>query len=169
MNRELIPIIQHTKDLRLAILSEDVLASLTILQEARIHYGDWQVYFAIIGESHRIRIQHQEQFILEEILACVDVQANDCSHYHDFSDLTAHHYQQEQYRIHISFSDKIPLKIPSAQSIEYRFPVIYNLEPITRIEWKLEGNILFWWTLHSYAEPEKIITVHTQSEFHFKQ
>jgi Protein of unknown function DUF2617 len=167
MTKEVIPIIQGAKDLRLAIVTEDVLPMLRVLQEASLHYQDFWVHFAIIGESHRIRIQRGSDFILEEMLACVEIAPRSCWHYHDFTDLAAHCFQQPQYTMNTYFSSELAPKRPSVASIEYTFPAIHNFDPITRIEWKREGNILRWWTLHSYAETEKFIAVHTQSEFHF--
>lgn len=168
MTKQVIPIIQRVKDLRLAIVTKDVLPPLTILRKASINYHDFWVHFAIIGESHRVRIQRGNDFILEEMLACVNVSPNLCWHYHDFTDLAEHRYQQQHYTMNTYFSDNLVPKIPSAAGIEYTFPAVHNFDPVTRINWELKNDTLRWWTLHTYAESKKNISVHTQSEFHFE-
>lgn len=167
MTKTLIPIFQRAEDLQLAIVKADVLPMTTTVQEARLNFEDWQVNFIIIGESHRIRIQQAQKFFLEEILACVDIESESCWHYHDFADFAEHSYQDERYQVKTYFSEKMPNKMPSTNCIEYHFPEIYQIQPITRIEWQLLDNSLRWWTLHTYAEAEKYICVHTESVFHF--
>lgn len=167
MMKTLIPIFQRTEDLQLAIVREDALPATKTVQEASLSYEDWQVHFMIIGESHRIRIRQGENFILGEMLACVNVQSDSCWHHHDFVHLVEHHFEDEQYQIKTFFSESIPDKLDSASCIEYHFPEIYHIEPITRIEWRLVDKRLHWWTLHTYATPEKYICVHTESVFHF--
>lgn len=167
MTKILIPIFQRAQDLRLAVVTQDVLPTTKTMQEANLTFSEWQVNFAIIGESHRIQIRHNGAFFLEEMLACIDIAADSCWHYHDFADLEEHAYREGQYRIQTYFSEVIPDKIETRQGIEYQFPKVHDIYPITRIEWQLSETILRWWTLHTYAEAKKITCVHTQSEFYF--
>jgi hypothetical protein len=161
-------VIQHPQDLVLAVVPDSALPPMVVLQQSRHHFRRWLIQFAIIGESHHVRVEHKGKWVLNEVLACVEVAEADCLHYQPFADLRPHRYQTAQYQVQIDFGDKPRWTVPDTNVFElkYVFPPTLGQQPLTRIRWRQAENTVHWWTLHTYAEAEKIISVHTASVFH---
>jgi hypothetical protein len=162
-------VIQHPKNLVLAIMTDDALPQMRLLQRAEYWIGDCLFQFAIIGESHHIRIEQDGKCILNEVLACVAVDEADCQHYQSFTDLHPREHQTPQYRVQVDFGEHPRWFVPldNIMQLEYTFPQTYEQQPITRIQWRQVENALHWWTLHTYALAEQTIYVHTASVFEF--
>ena len=169
MTKSTTSVIQHPKDLVLAIMNDDVLPDMLVLQRAEHQIDDWLFQFAIIGESHHIRIEHCGVSILNEVLACVPVKEGDCIHYRTFTDLQASGYQTAQYEVQVDFGERPVWHVPqtNVMQLEYVFPQTFGQQPITRIRWRQVENAVHWWTLHTYADAAQTIYVHTASIFNF--
>lgn len=159
---------QNPTDLILAILCTDTQLPLTVLDQSTIQHHHLTVTFQIIGESHAVHIAHQEKLILQEILACIDIPANQATHHHAFNQLAPHDYNIPNYCTTISFDthnidDSIPLL--SNPSLEVRFPAIYGHQPITQIEWNTTDHSINWKTLHLYPSEHDIISVKSVSKY----
>ena len=159
-------ILQHPQDLQLAVLQDDNLSGLTILQAAHVRCGSWEFKFAIIGESHFVRVTYGGQFIMQEVLACVDLPANVRGHTHALHTLAPHQHQAERYAVQVDFAYE-DLHAPTGYDgmLEFAFPEIYGVTPVTRICWWQEAQRLRWQTLHTYPAPERVTYVFTDSFF----
>ena len=162
-------VIQQPKDLVLAIMNDDVLPDMLVLQRAEHWITDWLFQFAIIGESHHIRIEHCGVSILNEVLACVPVKKGDCIHYRAFTDLEPSGYQTAQYEVQVDFGERPLWHVPqtNVMQLEYVFPQTFGQQPVTRIRWRQVENAVHWWTLHTYPDAAQTTYVHTASTFNF--
>jgi hypothetical protein len=161
-------VIQHPTDLILAIMPDDSLPSMIVVKQTEHRIEDWIFQFAIIGASHHIRVSYRDTSILNEILACVDVAESACQHFQSFAVDTTHRYQSDQYQVQVEFGEQPSWEIPTEfeDSLEFTFPQTFTQHPLTRIQWQQRGNTIHWWTLHTYAEAQRMINVHTTSVFH---
>lgn len=161
-------VIQHPQDLVLAIMPDIEVPPMVVLQQSELLIADWRFQFAIIGESHHIRVEDGGACILHEVLACVPVARADCLHYQTFTDLAAHDYKTGEYQVQVDFGEHPRWHIPDdVQQIEYAFPPTFGQHPVTRIQWQQAKNTVHWWTLHTYAGAKHTTYVHTASAFHF--
>lgn len=165
MMKKLTPILQRPQDLILAITVDDTLPLTQILKTAHWQSESYRVEFSIIGESHRVRISHNSAFILEEMLACIDVAEADCTHYQALTELAPHSHQHERYQVDISVADTLNHWQPSDQEIVYTFPRINTIDPVTKIQWYTANHTLHWRTLHTYAQQESLIAIYTHSHY----
>lgn len=157
-------IYQHPTDLTLAILVHELPYDLTVLTSATLQQQDWQFEFQIIGESHRVRILHQQRLILQEVLACIPISDKSCYHLKQFKHLKTHRHQQRGYQTEVWFSDCAgPLF--EKPDLEVWFPEIFHQPPVTQIKWKHHEKAVEWWTLHLYPTVQNAITVLTYSKF----
>jgi Protein of unknown function DUF2617 len=161
-------VIQQPQDVVLAIVSDSALPAMIVLQQSQHHIRDWLFQFAIIGESHHIRVEQAGTWVLNEVLACVKLAEADCLHYQAFKGLQAHSYQNAQYRVNVDFGEKPRWAVPDANVLElrYDFPETFGQQPFTRIRWRQIENTLHWWTLHTYAAAGRTVYIHTASVFH---
>jgi hypothetical protein len=164
-------VIQHPQDLVLAVVPDNALPLMVVLQQSGHHFHDWLFQFAIIGESHHIRVEHGGKWVLNEVLACVEVAEAECLHYQPFADLRPHRYQTANYQVQVDFGEKPRWTVPDTNVFElkYVFPQTFGQQPLTRIRWRQTENTVHWWTLHTYAEAEKMVYVHTASVFHCRE
>jgi len=158
---------QRPEALVLAVLDNVTLPSVVYLQQAQYQFEDWIFQFAIIGQSHHIRVEWRGHPILNEVLACVSLTAAACVHYHTFHDLQSHSYNTNAYHVWVNFDAAPPWEIPqtSMAQLEFAFPRTYEQAPVTRIQWQACGNAVHWWTLHTYVEAQHTTYVHTKSIF----
>src|SRR5688572_32359254 len=94
----LVSIPQKAQDLVLAIVENDALPTMRVLVSESVQIAAWRFDFAIIGESHYVRISHEGQLVMREILACMALKAEDCKLYQPFSDLAPFAYQEGAYQ-----------------------------------------------------------------------
>jgi hypothetical protein len=160
-------VLQRPQDLVLAVLTHNTLPKMTYLQQATHSIGAWSFEFAIVGESHHVRVTYDGACIMNEILACVQFVDEQCTHFHAFRTLDAHDFESRNYRVEVSFEVRSPWQNPHPpyHQIQYQFPTTQGQMPITRIQWQQHENALNWWTLHTYAEKDKTTHIHTQSSF----
>lgn len=168
----MIPLVfQRPTDLRLCVLHTAISQHFRVLRSHTLHFNGWCANFDIIGESHAVTLRYGEKFVLREILACVDIAAEQCTHYHTCELLKPHTFQEHPYQVALSFSDEMTGNSPRStgqnQAIQVAFPEIWGRIPITEIRWSLDEYALTWWTLHSYPNPQGITYVHTVSQFLF--
>lgn len=168
MTRKLQAINQHPQDLHLAIVTGDTLPETDTLRSHEIRRGKWSIQSGIIGESHRIRVLHDGHFMLEEMLACIPVQPENCLHHHSFADLQDHHYQQGNYCVSITMRRNQHLWQSQADEISYTFPAIDGIEGKTRIQWALRESAIVWRTYHSYFHAGHLLCVYSESDYIFK-
>ncbi len=155
---------QRPMDLLLGVTRRELPLEWTILKTATVQIDQWGFVFHIVGESHRVRMMHHDNGLyLQEILACVELQPEDCLAYHAFHQLSAYNFQQDRYRIAVSFSDK-PEGLQET-GLEVVFPKINGQAPITQIKWQQKDAIFRWWTYHLYPEHDRQVGVYTTSEF----
>lgn len=162
---------QSPTALVLAILQQDLPAGLRILRQAQLQHNQWRVQFRIIGESHAITLSYQHEVVFHEVLACVEVSPEHCTHYQPFRTLQDHHYTQtvvpqRQYSVQINFDPNPAWRIAedSDPMIEFAFPNVGTLTPVTRIHWRMENQRLTWWTLHTYPHAGDVTYVHSRSQ-----
>ncbi len=168
MKNQLIPVNQRPQDLKLAIVTTDSLPQTLNLLEHDERAANWHIRLAIIGESHRVRIACGEQFIMEEMLACVDVPSLICSHHQAFDDLQPHHFSQADYRVSIQFSHDASLWQSQEKELIYTFPEIDGVQAVTKIQWHNSENSFTWRTLHSYQNSSELLYVYSESTYIFK-
>lgn len=159
---------QNPTDLILAILCTDTQLPLTILDQSVMEVGDLTFTFQIIGESHAVRITHNDTFMLQEILACIEIPTTAAAHYHPFSELASHDYTIPNYYTTVTFTSYTttdPIPTLPAPNLEVRFPAIYGHQPITQIAWEIAENTVRWKTLHLYPSEHDIISVKSVSNY----
>ncbi len=162
------PIHQDPADLALTIAAGKLAAPLTILKQETVRLNEWTLTFHIIGESHLVTIARDEQPVLCELLACVEVAAGSCLHQHHFGDLAAHRYEQPGYSIAVRFNDCADDEpaLPGDGALEVKFPATAGHTPLTRIIWSQTGEHgLRWRTLHLYPGESGLVCVHSVSHF----
>ena len=162
---------QSPTALVLAILEQNLPAGLRVLRQAQIKHASWCVHFRIIGESHAITVSYQDDVVFHEVLACVDVSPQDCTHYQPFHALQDHDYKQaiipqRPYSVQVIFAPQPVWNTPetSDQMIEFAFPNVGTLTPVTRIHWRMDDHTLTWWTLHTYPNAGDVTYVHSRSQ-----
>ena len=162
---------QSPTALVLAILEQNLPAGLRVLRQAQIKHASWCVHFRIIGESHAITVSYQDDVVFHEVLACVDVSPQDCTHYQPFRTLQDHHYTQTDipqypYSVQVNFDPQPAWNTPetSDSMIEFAFPDVGDFTPVTRIHWRIEDHLLIWWTLHTYPNAGNMTYVHSRSQ-----
>jgi hypothetical protein len=163
----ILPIHQNPRDLALTIIPGKLQTPLTILKHHVLTLGMWQLSFHIIGESHLVTIEYDQQPILCEVLACADIMAA-AAHHHTFRDLASHCYEQPGYSVRVDFEDQTDSLAPSGSDnlLEMVFPDIENKSPITQVLWEMAGeNIMQWKTLHLYPYNGRVICVRSLSYF----
>ena len=162
------PIHQNPPDLVLAVLPDHMQLdlSLTILRHEVLRVGGWAFTFHIIGESHLVRVTYDDQPVLCELLACIRVQDDVCSHHHAFTDLCGHGYTSLGYSVEVSFDGQLREQF-GKQGIEVEFPKMDGQTPVTRIEWQhdAESGRVRWQTLHLYPQKQGVIGVRSISHF----
>lgn len=155
---------QRVDDLVLAVADVPLSVPFVSLAQAGVIYGAWALTFIIIGESHTVQIRHEGAVVLQEMLACVQVDGQAVTHRHVFADLTAHTYTQAGYTIQVAL-DRPTWRLPTQPDgrLEYAFPRTFDRIPVTRIEWQRAGALVRWWTLHTYPEAVGVREVFTVS------
>jgi hypothetical protein len=163
------PVFQQPEDLVLGVVATKLPDNLfTVIQKKTLQLGRWRIHFHIIGESHWIRIEHDDRLALQEVLACTTLNKAWCSHHHEFADLAGHQHMRDNYGVSIQFSHRhgwIEPALSNDTQMEARFPEMFGWVPITRVRWRVVGQRVSWWTLHIYPEPNRVTYVKTQSHF----
>lgn len=161
---EMKSIYQHPQALVLGVMSSEIQAELKILRQADLEIEDWRFQFAIIGESHRVRIEKAGQLVLQEILACVPLQSERCLHYHPCLEDQPHTFCWEQYAVSLYFEPQRTWEAGENQLV-VNFPAVHGQIPVTCLKWEVQNETVYWWTLHTYPQPERLICVRTFSKF----
>lgn len=163
--KPLTPIVQRPQDLILALVTDDSLPASQILAERIVQKDDWRIRFAIIGESHRVKVEHQGRFIMEEMLACTDISTQTCRHHHQFSDLQAHHHQGKNYSVAIEMCAQADLWNKQSDELVFNFPKINGIEPVTKLQWQVLETSIQWRSLHTYIHAGALLCIYSQSKF----
>lgn len=163
--KNLISVPQNAEDLLLAVLEKDALPKLRVLRSERLLIGDWRFEFAIIGESHTVRIEHGGRLLMLEVLACIDVAQTACKVYQPFSAKQAFAYHESRYQVAVNFSEALPIWTQADNHLRYEFPLTHGQIPETRIQWQLGSGRVTWQTLHSYPDAGGMLVVLSESEF----
>lgn len=161
------PVHQSPADLQLNIIAGNLDAPLTRLKSNVHKLGLWTFTFHIIGESHLVTIERENQPLLNELLACVDFSPEAALHHHRFGDLEKHHYQGAGYAIGVRFEDTAGDHPRfDEKSLEVAFPPIHGQTPVTQIFWTPIGTTMMRWrTLHMYPHQGGAVYVRTLSYF----
>jgi hypothetical protein len=163
----LISIQQDAQDLLLAIVEREPLPAMRVLASETWQYAAWRFEFAIIGESHYVRVEHEGRLVMLEILACISLKAEQCKLYQPLLEMQPFAYQETAYRVAVRFDNQLPNWSQQRHHLSYHFPITHGQIPQTRIQWQRNGGRLTWQSLHSYPEDSGLITVLTESEYHF--
>lgn len=150
--------------LMFGLLREETQLPITIYQQKTLHVGDFQFCFAIIGESHSVRIKRHDTFLQEEILACLNLTAG--WHVHACHDLQNHQLRAENYHVQITFQRHLPYPPQTGEtSLLLEFPTQHphQTRPLTHIAWNVQHDAIQWQTIHSYPNVDTV--VHTLSHF----
>lgn len=158
---------QQPTDLILGILPTDTPLNLNIIQSQQVMMGAFSFTFEIIGESHRVRVALHNQLVMQEILACVPLVAEDCWHYHPFKMLQNHSFARQRYQIVVYFS-RTPIHLVAPQ-LTVQFPMIGGQIPLTQIGWKQHNEAIRWSTLHIYPNRQSTTYVYSNSIFHIQE
>ncbi|GAB5490913.1 MAG: hypothetical protein Phog2KO_11280 [Phototrophicaceae bacterium] len=166
--KKLTPIVQRPQDLILAYVVSDILPETQILVQHIWHYQDWQARFAIIGESHRVSLSYQGNFIMEEMLACIVIPLDSCQYYHPLSDLRPHYYQQNDYSVQLDINNPVDKWQKSEQEISFTFPAINGKEALTKLQWQATQTSIQWHSLHTYTNEGELLCVYSKSHYNFQ-
>src|SRR5687768_584771 len=134
----LVSIPQKAQDLVLAVVENDALPSMRVLLSESLQLAAWRFDFAIIGESHYVRISHEGRLVMREILACLPLKAEDCKLYQPFGNLEPFAYQESAYQVAVAFESRVPVWTQEEQCLSYQFPVTHGKVPETRIQWQIQ-------------------------------
>jgi hypothetical protein len=158
-------VIQQPHELTLALVRQPLPIPVQVLCCIQHSYADWQVEFAIIGSSHYVCLRHGDE-IWQEVLACMAIHPNECSHYYPCKTAQVHRFAETPYQVHLEFSPYPTPPIPdTAEQLIYHFPSVYDQTPLTALYWQKLENRLEWWTVHTYPQPQGEIQVRTFSQF----
>ncbi|MBC7869303.1 MAG: DUF2617 family protein [Chitinophagaceae bacterium] len=165
------PTDQQPTDLMLAISIQDISEQVNVLKQQSATFDNLQLTFYIIGESHIVRLERDDTLLFQEVLACIDLPEQDCLYHHRFNDLSAHTYQQKGYQVQVDFKPIHHAMLPYTPDglLEVAFPKTRGQIPITRIQWWLKDDVLYWWSLHTYPDWEITQHVYTLSSFSLKK
>jgi hypothetical protein len=164
---QLASIQQDAQDLLLALVQAEPLPEMRVLLAESWQYQAWRFDFAIIGESHYVRITHEGKLVMLEVLACIRLKAEQCKLYQPLLEMQPFAYQESAYQVAVRFDNRLPDWSQQKNSLRYHFPITHGQIPQTRIQWQHEAGRLRWQTLHSYPEEARLITVLSESEFRF--
>lgn len=158
-------VVQSPHDLVLAVHTEALTVPLDILAQSSVELHGHRLTWAIIGESHTVRVEQAGRVVLHEVFACVDLAGQVCRHQQHFRGLDAHRYGHAGYTIAVAF-DRPAWSVPAACDghLEFAFALTHGRVPVTRIDWQQDGDALRWWTLHTYPEAGGVREVYTYSE-----
>jgi hypothetical protein len=159
-------IYQEPSRLILGIAYSHLPCQLTILKQELLTVGQWRFMFHIIGESHFVQVEYDKQLVLQELLACIDLDPAYCSHYHDFGNLNIHRYSHSGYSVNVDFKSRDKgYTLPNGLAMEVAFPAIYGTVPVTQIRWQVTRDKVRWWTHHLYPQEAGVVEVRTQTGF----
>lgn len=160
-------ILQRPQDLKLAMLLDDTLSGLHIFRQTQITCGRWNFHFAIIGESHFVRVTHDDRFIMQEVLACIDLPDNLRGNVHALHTLEPYQYDSQRYQVRIAASHQPDVRPSDCDGmLEHQFPITCGAIPVTRICWWQHDHSLRWNTLHSYPAPDRNTYIVSESCFY---
>ena len=163
-------IFQKPTDLVLAIVEGELSSPLTVLKQTTLAAAQYRFVFSILGESHMVRVEHENGLIFHEVLACSELVSNNPVHYHRFNDLKAYRYHRAGYNIAISFevhrADRL-LPASAETSLEVQFPETHGRIPVTRVEWQATETAMSWRTVHLYPTDRRATSVVSESIFWF--
>jgi hypothetical protein len=162
---DLLSIQQNAQDLLLALVQQEPLPEMRVLLSENWQHQDWHFAFAIIGESHYVRIEHQGQLVMLEVLACLALKAEQCKLYHPLQDMKPFTYQEPAYQVAIRYENHLPLWKQQTQHLRYHFPITYGQTPETRIKWQFGAGRLSWQSLHSYPNESGMVVVLSESSY----
>lgn len=164
----LAPVIQHPRDLTLALYRGEPTQRLTVLKSHSVQVGRWCAHLHIVGESHAAIISRDGVPVFAETFSCAPTADQNHDQQFTFEDLQPLHHTQPGYGVQVAF--RTPAwQLPTLQAentLEYRFPVTYGQHPLTRAQWHVADGCLRWWTLHVYPLQNDTIHVYTQSHYH---
>lgn len=163
----LAPISQSAEDLLLAVLENDNLPALRVLVSESFQIRGWRFEFAIIGESHYCRIEHEGQLQLLEVLACMKIEESACKLYQPFREMQPFAWKQKAYQVGVHFENRLPVWTQRENSLRYHFPITHGQVPETRLQWQIEKGFLRWQSLHSYPDESRLVVVLSESVFRF--
>lgn len=163
----ILPVLQRPQDLKLAIVTEDCLPRTRNLLEKTLHSADFSFRFAIIGESHRVRVSYRDTFLMEEMLACVELDVKNCHHHHPFTDLQSHHFTEKNYSIQVNLSPDSALWNTQQNEIHFVFPAINGATALTKIQWQQSAPEITWRTCHTYYHGQELTCVYSHSQYKF--
>jgi hypothetical protein len=132
---------------------------LTVLRSQTVANDKHEITFRIIGESHWVTISRNRQVVLQEILACVNLEEVLWHHTHPFTDKTQHFFETTAYSVSIIFQPFVSqmknfdTRIAHLQ-LDFPNPVEGTTLPFTRIWWSFSGTSLCWETIHVYPSPQ---------------
>jgi len=156
---------QRPEDLALSILTTDIQPVFRILKQDVVRIRDWRFMFAIVGESHWVKVEQGRSLVLQEILACVRVEAQHCLHQYACCEHQSHEYTWGRYSVGLHFDAPLNPSLVPDRTLTVRFPSGGGEVPVTEIHWKQEEGRINWWTTHTYPDQKKITFVHTYSTF----
>lgn len=159
-------IYQEPSQLVLGVAVQRFPCQLTILKQETLAVGDWRFVFHIIGESHFVQVEKHGKLVLQELLACINLDPRSCTHYHHFCNLAPHRFRQENYRIAIDFKHRDKgYTLPTNAGMEVAFPAVHGTIPVTQIRWQVTKNRVQWWTYHLYPHETGVTEVRSVTGF----
>lgn len=163
----ILPIVyQKPDDLVLSVLNCEIPVRLNVLRQTPVDVGTWRFTFSIIGESHCVRVEQDGELVFHEVLACVKMPEEVCTHHHAFTDRADHTYRHETYGIAVWFDyEESSTRSDRENQIEVVFPEVYGHVPLTQVSWRTIQNGIRWTSLHAYPQPEGVVFVRSASQF----
>ncbi len=160
------PILQYPTDLVFAVMAEDVSSQLTTLKTTELVIGDYHIRFTIIGESHCITVMHDDQLILQEVLACTEIPQILQAQSHKFAKLEPYCFKQMGYRSQVWFANTLAMSDWQPQEqLRLDFPDMFGQTPFTSIVWLTNQQAIRWRTTHVYPLPTHTTYVYSETVF----
>lgn len=159
---------QQVTDLVLGVANRRLTVATTVFDERLYYNEEWTCRVQIIGESHVVEIAYQEQVVLTEILACIDLNPADLCHYYALANLDRHQWECSGYRTQLEITT-----IDSDQSLpafgvvdlEVTFPDAgkHAHMALTQVRFHTIADQFVWKTRHVYPEDDHTVCVDTAS------
>lgn len=163
----MLPIIyQEPTALSLHVIEGATPLNLTVIEAQRVSCGLWTVDFEIVGESHRVCLSQAGQVTWQEVLACTQLPPEQAQHQHAFSQLTAHCFATEGYRVQVTFTTgEGPGLRLDRPNLTATFPPVFGQQPVTQLAWEVSPAAIQWRSLHIYPLRTHTVTVSSFSTY----
>jgi len=143
--------------------------NLNILSRKIINWSQLKLDLAIIGASHRVKVEFDSGAEVTEILSCLDL-SNSAVNFVEQRQISNDDQYTYQRKLKAGLHYQFELEILSFNSIAYKgfqqsllqerpnqFYYQFPGGAITAVEYNIEQNKVSWSTYHSYVSQQKVV------------